>query len=527
MSLVVVTVFLGTIGCALYVGAIAPRLRHRRIASLHQFHRPLISVPEVLATTQHVAALDEHLRCLSSLEEHSGFAATKLRESYFPVPASGAADASLDSVIHAFEDPRLTAALAGGEQLFRNAVDMAIPGAIGALADHAWEVFVSAAKDALVEHGRDLALDMLMHGGKHVHADVLKDALHEAFHAGVHEAGMDMLQHAPDAFDPDAASGAHFPWLSLLVSAHREVRLLANERTDIERSIKHLALDTAGVWAGAKAGAVVGGFLGPLGMLGGAVLGAIAGREVTNDIKRAPLRRAIQAYEAASERETRTICVSAQQVRDAIVIRAEEAQRRVAVHVGSRPRLAQRARASTFNALVVELLAAAEEAVVSYRQSIENAYLERAGELPPDRLYHRCLGIGVRRDLGHWLEEQRTVHDCHVLSVSMQLRGARSDDDPFRAIESVLRLRLPLTPRLASAISHLNHSFHAMSVELAASLGTWAANATRAYRDELSAICEVAANESHRHGQLVLAASERLRPIRETLRRERTALGMT
>lgn len=150
---------------------VAPRARRARIDRLSALQRPLIPVPSMLATTHEVASLGERLGALWSLEAKGQAGAEKVRNLYVPAVPGTPSNASLDDVIRSFQDPRLGTALAGGEQLLWNAMDMALPNAFEIMAGHAFTGFVAAGKDALLEDAPNI-LEHFVHGGHHGAVDV-------------------------------------------------------------------------------------------------------------------------------------------------------------------------------------------------------------------------------------------------------------------------------------------------------------------------------------------------------------------
>lgn len=96
----------------------------------------------------------------------------------------------------------------------------------------------------------------------------------------------------------------HMPIITIIKSGIRELDLLADEKTEVETSLKNLALDAVGTGGGAllgaKAGFVAGSFFPGIGnIVGGAIgaiFGAMGGRYLTNTIKEVPLQAAIENY---------------------------------------------------------------------------------------------------------------------------------------------------------------------------------------------------------------------------------------
>jgi len=148
-------------------------------------------------------------------------------------------------------------------------------------------------------------------GAKHAVTDLraaaeakggLVHGLSDFDHDAISTASKDALGVIHEGLDP----GLHIPFGTLLRSAWREMELLLDKKTPIERAVKHVAMDVASVGTGAFLGAKVGGGLGavagPLGVgagvLVGAMAGAIAGRGLAHKSRMAPFSKAYERYEA-------------------------------------------------------------------------------------------------------------------------------------------------------------------------------------------------------------------------------------
>ncbi|HKV05076.1 MAG TPA: hypothetical protein VJO53_08225 [Candidatus Acidoferrales bacterium] len=120
-------------------------------------------------------------------------------------------------------------------------------------------------------------------------------------HDAIGTASKDAISVIHEGLDP----GLHFPLGTLLRSAWRELELLFDKKTPIERAVKHVAMDVASVGTGAYIGAKVGGGLGAMagplgvgaGLLVGAMAGAIAGRGLAHKSRMAPFSKAYERYE--------------------------------------------------------------------------------------------------------------------------------------------------------------------------------------------------------------------------------------
>jgi hypothetical protein len=147
-----------------------------------------------------------------------------------------------------------------------------------------------------------------------------------------------------------AADGvsAHLPFVTALISIHREITLLERDETSIDHSLKNVALDVTGTGvgsaAGAKVGAIIGSFFGPgpgtaIGAAAGAVVGAIAGRTLSNQVKTAGLREAQAAFEREREEAPRRIGELQIELREAATDRAQEEGQRFDGALGTPPSL--------------------------------------------------------------------------------------------------------------------------------------------------------------------------------------------
>ena len=131
--------------------------------------------------------------------------------------------------------------------------------------------------------------DPLVHGLQSINSDHIHQVRHQSLE------GMNDISHP----------GFHFPWITIVFSCWRETKLLFDEKTSLDRAVKHLGMDAAGVgvglWAGAKAGASSGAFFGPHGAAAGAFLGAIfgaiGGKKVSKNLQHAPFRAAKVSYD--------------------------------------------------------------------------------------------------------------------------------------------------------------------------------------------------------------------------------------
>lgn len=168
----------------------------------------------------------------------------------------------------------------------------------------------------------------------------------------------------------EGVSGAHVPVITLMLSVHREARLLKAGMTSVDIAVKNVALDIAGTgggaFAGAAAGATTGSIIGsvvPLvgtavgagvGGVVGAVYGAFKGRETTNEIKAIPfekakadLERERSEYPERVHRLQVTLC-------EAVSEKAKTGRRAFIRAIGSPP-LTNGSRASEWRTVAINL----------------------------------------------------------------------------------------------------------------------------------------------------------------------------
>jgi hypothetical protein len=136
-----------------------------------------------------------------------------------------------------------------------------------------------------------------------------------------HKEVLDQAAHATDgALGGASAIDIHFPWVTFATAGWRELKLLKGARTDLLSAMKNLGVDVsfrgAGAAGGAKGGAILGGLIfGPIGagvlaVIGG-MMGALFGQNKANELKRRPLRQAIEQLEGIVEQSGRVEAAAA------------------------------------------------------------------------------------------------------------------------------------------------------------------------------------------------------------------------
>ena len=155
--------------------------------------------------------------------------------------------------------------------------------------------------EALTHHGVTYLVPTDAHGhllgNMHHVAGFHHNAVHSSLHEGIASAHGEHALHG---------LGMHLPLLTVGFSAYRNYQEMQRGK-DAAVAIKHTVVESVGKGTdgvvGAKAGALAGSFLGPLGILAGGVLGAVGGGllggVVANHVKRKPLETAMARMESA------------------------------------------------------------------------------------------------------------------------------------------------------------------------------------------------------------------------------------
>jgi len=526
----VVSIIAIAVAVVVYLLAVRPGVRLSRLEAHPELWRPLVGDLPPLAERAELAAFRDELAQMFALDAASTRADAQIRDLYFPVPEPHAdAEATLESVARALADPRIGIAVAGGEQLIHNLCDMALPGALETLGEHAWTGLVAAVKSEVMAQGKSAIVDHLFHAG--LAHDFLANALHETVAHGAVGAAAEVVGHAHEAFDPSAATGFHMPWVTAFTSVVRETQLLSRSQTTLSRSIEHVALDTGstamGAWAGAKAGAIAGsvvpGLGTALGMLGGAIVGAMAGRSFGERIKSAPLERAVAEYRAAAELATVQVAQSASRVAEVVNERSRTGRRGMAGEIERRP--SWRWSPADLE-LARELCQAMRATIESRLRAIDGAAAERVREVPADAWYHVVLGVAVVDELRTRIGDLHGRQRAEALDALERVNAIERElGDPIASIVALLAICASHDPRVEHALSRILTALKRHRADLIARLQSWMAMAVLHYRQALSEVCATAVEEAARHRGVVAEATDKLAPLREAIARERSALG--
>lgn len=305
----------------------APKIRRRRLRALLPHLQQAATHTESLlesagaitdtsASTRLMAVTKQHI-ALTHCAAQAAKAAAQVTIPLLSPPAADETDQRmLSRVAHLLAQPEISLLAAAGDGAAA-AVWLTLGNADLELLEKAAGSLQESGIPSLLLHGypTDIAQELLTNAGEialhsiqehglslpHIMED-LRTRIDESLeHIGQ---ARDHLEGALESFSP-ADIHMQIPVITLLTSSIREIDLLANDRTSIERSIGHIALDAGavagGAFAGGKLGAVIGSFIAPgigtaIGGAIGGILGGMGGRSAANHVKMAPLHEAIATY---------------------------------------------------------------------------------------------------------------------------------------------------------------------------------------------------------------------------------------
>lgn len=528
---------------AMHVAYWQPRLRRRRLKELRPSLERVWS--QALPPAQPVPeqqALREALQAIEVAAGRARDAEVRARARRIPIPPPVLDGHDRETILRqaaAFLDKDATVlAAAGAEQFARSLFDVLTP--------DAFQHFGVAARILLDAHWDDVLQEAVEHGFAGVTAVVAANALGEGLthmsvaaaaaapgemvaavgHAGAEAAG---------GFDLSDASGAHFPWITLALSTVRELRLLNDGKTEVERSLKNVALDTGGTavgaLAGAKAGALVGSFFGPIGTTVGAVLGgiggAIGGRQITNAVKRKPLENACAHHNASYERMQKDITDSARTLAGKVREEAVRAQGEyeASVPAAPTPAAAVSERPGIRDAAGV-LAARSRDAVRDRIQHVSQTAETVLQEIRPCMWYERLLGLdtttsaqrGVRRTCAR--ATRRLQRELGQLPEDGWAR-----EDPLAALRALAQASVYALAPAAYGVAEAETRglLHAHLAQAAA----WASHVAVRYARGVASVASVLRSEAERDKRLFDERAADVRRAAELVLREKCALGLS
>lgn len=533
------------------------RIRRQRLstilAQISTAERHLQCVPQSRAQ----AGLLKRMHEWSEASDARDALLLRVRNTPFPTiesprPGEGLEDTSR-RIAALLENPKLAVAVAGGEQVLQNLFEVVSPQA----ASHFAQAAATLATDDLVQAAMKAALDgapqpLLEFGLRHiaqhgVSAAALTDlpghvaqTLHTAgshvmqgvgdISTQVHDVGQAMSDAAPGVGGHPGTVGAHFPWMTMLLSAFREFSLIVDEKTTVVRALTHVALDTAatggGALAGFRAGAATGTFVaGPIGSaIGagiGAIAGAIAGRYFAERAKRIRLESLWNAYNALAMQTQAALGASIQTFEQTIQHVSLDASAVYQTAVGKAPDFEisiQENRTQCDAAL--QLLEGVQREIDATSNEVDREL--RAIRIPEVPVWQRVAGLNIAPAA---IEHLRRA-DERRQSWAADLR---SELPPKGGNSRETYSRLAHIPFPSSSDRHFLCAAEQAALfpdRFMQDVGTWLASATAAFQTGAVRLEQAAKDELARHQIEVTAWRSKLELVEQDIRRERSTLGL-
>lgn len=530
---------------ALYLVAIRPRLRAARLQPFRDALASAIRQRPVRLRCDEQDQILDALRVLEAADRQAEAAERRAQAAEIPtLPAVGAEasqDEQMKSLASFLQDPRVALAVAGGEQLVGNLFAMAVPGAATVLGEAAMHGFwdgvqaVLTSPKGLFELGLEVWKHSMQEGGIHA-KQVAWNVAEHVLKGAAAEAGNQVWDQVGDAFDLSGADGAHFPVVTALLSSYREIRLLKEEKTSIERAVGHIALDTgataAGSLAGAKAGAAVGTFIAPgvgtaIGGFVGAVFGGVGGRMFATTVKEQPLKEAVAAYSEVIQAAEATVTASNLAVLTEVRQQCTLVQANYKNAFQPAPRLNGLTASDALISRTLQLRVAVEEHLRTLIAE-RDAALQRAQSLiPAANGLHRMLGLDVIVEaMGELSAARAELESAECIPAPAVLPDpGTTKARPLTACRLLATMEWPDSQALRSQFRPIAGLLEEMRGTLMHTLGMWAGRTAQSYRLAVSQITTCLEIETDRHLTVVATQREGVRVKRDAVEKYRAALG--
>lgn len=516
----------------LLVVAVRPRVRTARASLLRERIAELVGHAPVVQPDGELERAAREMLEVSRIARESEQRARGLR---IPIPEEPSANASTDQALRGLaavlQDPKVAVAVAGGEQLLANIVDMAGP--------ETWGHIVAAGHELAASHVLDpLAAGGLAEGVAQATLDTAKTFMADGAQGVVH-AAHESLGHlkeaahqATAAFDPSHAAGFHFPVATLVLSSWRELNLLFDEKTTAFRSVAHVAIDTAstaaGALGGAKAGALAGAIFGPIGAAIGGVVGGIAGgvggRLVANEVKHAPLHKAVEGWEGCVSTSKGRIHSSAIQAARSARERALAAQARYERSIDPAPSVREGAWGAVLEREVRRIAASHREHARARLAEIGRLENHLRRDLPRDAWLHRISGTAVRAmlasEVGQAAGAARSAWDAHIRGLPQS-----GHDEPLEMLLAYAAASVN-DQELRKGNEAVAHRIGEVSTTYTAAVQAWGQKVAASYRSAVIEASAAAEQEGRRHVEVTQECRGLLDAAAGEVRRHQLALGL-
>jgi hypothetical protein len=382
---------------------------------------------------------------------------------------------------------------------------------------HLWELLLSYYHDnpleipklfvtsfeALTSHDPESTFGLLRHafdaGHLHVYGEAmapvvhpLTDSLTHSFVAAKEHLGQVDLDSFTVPHDA-ALPHFHFPFITLAISATREIRLLSEDKTTIGSAIANASLDIAGTSAGglggAKLGAIVGSFLAPGAgtIVGGAVggmIGALAARFATNAVKEIPLKNAAGVYEqkvSSMESETTAGAHRLYNGASTLMSRAQQDYLKAIGHVEPISKAVL-----PLGSEVRELAGAIRAEFRLSREALARQYQKSLEAIPPDSWYHFLFGGTGATITKDQLRNAYLAKDRELQAGESQIPSDEAcSTDPLYSLQRIASLQSLHNQDHESKLANATQNVRLIKAAYLSSLLVWARNAAHHYQDSM------------------------------------------
>lgn len=362
---------------------------------------------------------------------------------------------------------------------------------------------IMATVDVLRGPANEHALGLLKHafdaGHLHIYGEAMAPVLHpigdgiahSLSTAHEHLGHLDI--HSFDVPHDAAVPHFHFPFITLAISATREIRLLSDDKTTIGRSLANASLDVAGTSVGGLGGAKVGALIGTAfapgigtaigGAIGG-LLGAFGGRAATNAVKAIPLKKASEAYEsryASMESET---TAGAHRLYNGTSAAMSQGQQDYLKAIGRLQPLS-----TAVAPLGVDVKSLADKIRGEYTLRMEHlthAYQQALAVVPADSWYHYLFGgTGEQATKSELFKIYDAKWKQLQAGVSQIPTDAACVADPLGSLQQLASLEFPSGRDYESPFIEVSQKLKLAKAAFLSNLLVWARNSAHHYQEAM------------------------------------------
>lgn len=426
------------------------------------------------------------------------------------------ADALISRIAAVLATPQVSLGVAGGEQIARFLIESAQPDAIAHILG------------AVGEFDQAGALDLVFHG----HDGLLDHALNVNASLEHMTQGIDHLQ---QAFDPTVGHAFHFPVVTMLISSVREVALIADNKTSIERAVAHVAVDTGAAAAGGLGGAKLGALLGTailpgvgtaIGGAAGAAIGAIAGRHAANAVKMAPLKRAVEEMKLEHERMESALTVSAQEACTRLHREGSRLRKQFEYVLAEAPSAARIAPSATSARSCMDLRDALLSTVEEMRLKVVRAVAEARAQVPEDRIWIRAAGLATREDALILLKGRENAECEQLDELAKRIRETDRLDGIVQKMEALAAVRTGPDDAVDERARACIGALEILCARLAQEHDSWCRRVAQAHERGSSELVNIGEAEGQRHRTELEKWRPRIADKTKQVEVHRLALGL-